>query len=203
MFDADAAQAAAALVVAEGPLCNTAELFARLQSVMSDHVGPFRTADGLAAARDAVHALRAEAGTMPPGKAQPHDLTRVEWFSLRHALLVAESVILAATARTESRGSHQREDFPHLDPDGPATRFVPDLRRVDFQAYTCRQRHDTDRHPFGPPRQTGQSVMPPIGQSKAYIPNVPIVILLLFQYLDPHIWDCHRESIIEANASQR
>jgi succinate dehydrogenase / fumarate reductase flavoprotein subunit len=98
-------------------LCNTAELFARLQSIMSDHVGPFRTAEGLAAASDAVHALRDQAGTLPPGKAQPHDLTRVEWFSLRHALLVAESVILAATARAESRGAHQREDFPHLDPD--------------------------------------------------------------------------------------
>jgi succinate dehydrogenase / fumarate reductase, flavoprotein subunit len=117
VFDADAAQAAAALVVAEGPLCNTAKLFARLQAVMSDEVGPFRTASGLAAAREAIHALRTEAGTAPPGKAQPHDLTRVEWFSLRHALLVAEGVILAATARTESRGAHQREDFPHLDPE--------------------------------------------------------------------------------------
>jgi succinate dehydrogenase/fumarate reductase flavoprotein subunit len=116
-FSADAAQAAAALVVAKGPMCNTAELFAHLQSVMSDHVGPFRTADGLAAARQAVQAIRAEAGTLPPGRPQPHDLTRVEWFGLRHALLVAECVILAATARTESRGAHQREDFPHLDPD--------------------------------------------------------------------------------------
>jgi succinate dehydrogenase / fumarate reductase flavoprotein subunit len=60
--------------------------------------------------------LHAEAGTLPPGNAQPHDLTRVEWFSLRHALLVADSVILAATARTESRGAQQREDFPDLDP---------------------------------------------------------------------------------------
>ena len=103
--------------VPEGPLCNTAELFGRLQSIMSDHVGPFRTAAGLAGALEAVRALRADAGTSPPGKPQPHDLTRAEWFTLRHALLVAESVILAATARTESRGAHQREDFPHLDPD--------------------------------------------------------------------------------------
>jgi succinate dehydrogenase / fumarate reductase flavoprotein subunit len=123
-FDAATAQPAAALIVAEGPSCNTAELFARVQSIMSDYVGPFRSADGLAAARDAVHALRAEAGTTPPGKAQPHDLSRVEWFSLRHALLVAESVILAATARTESRGAHQREDFPHLDPEGTRNQIL-------------------------------------------------------------------------------
>ena len=116
-FDAETARAAAALVVAEGPLCNTAGLFGRLQSIMSDHVGPFRTAAGLPAAMSAVRAISADAGTVPPGKPQPHDLSRAEWFTLRHALLVAESVILAATARTESRGAHQREDFPHLDPD--------------------------------------------------------------------------------------
>jgi succinate dehydrogenase/fumarate reductase flavoprotein subunit len=116
-LDQQAAQAAAALVVAAGPACNTAGLFARLQSVMSDQVGPFRSAEGLTIAMNALHAIAAEAGTLPPGKAQPHDLARVEWFSLRHALLVAECVILAATARTESRGAHQREDHPHLDPD--------------------------------------------------------------------------------------
>src|ERR1700692_4451427 len=48
---AAAARPPAALVVADGPSCNTAGLFARLQSIMSDHVGPFRTADGLVAAR--------------------------------------------------------------------------------------------------------------------------------------------------------
>ena len=96
-------------------MCNTASLFVRLQSVMSDRVGPFRTEAGLAAALDEVRALRAEMGTVPPGKPQPHDLNRIDWFDLRQALLVAESVILAATARTESRGAHQREDFPAMD----------------------------------------------------------------------------------------
>jgi succinate dehydrogenase/fumarate reductase flavoprotein subunit len=112
---AAAASASVALAVAEGPSCNTASLFVRLQSVMSDRVGPFRTEAGLAAALDEVRALRAAMGTVPPGKPQPHDLTRIDWFDLRQALLVAESVILAATARTESRGAHQREDFPAMD----------------------------------------------------------------------------------------
>ncbi|HEX3996811.1 MAG TPA: FAD-binding protein, partial [Acetobacteraceae bacterium] len=85
-FDTDKALTAAALVVAEGPLCNTAELLWRLQSIMSDHVGPFRNEAGLTAAREAVHALHADAGTVPPGSARMHDLARVEWFTLRHAL---------------------------------------------------------------------------------------------------------------------
>jgi succinate dehydrogenase/fumarate reductase flavoprotein subunit len=62
-----------------------------------------------------VRALRAESGATPPGKPRPHDLARVDWFDLRQAILVAESVILAAAARTESRGAHQREDFPLTD----------------------------------------------------------------------------------------
>jgi succinate dehydrogenase/fumarate reductase flavoprotein subunit len=123
-FDAGAARTAAALVSAEGRSCNTAALFAQLQSVMSDHVGPFRTAAGVAAAHRAVQAMRAEAGTAPPGPARNHDLARAEWFTLRHALLVAESVILSATSRTESRGAHQREDFPHLDQDWTCNQAV-------------------------------------------------------------------------------
>ena len=115
VFDADAARPALALVAAEGPACNTAALFVRLQAVMSDHVGPFRTAAGLATAMEAVRALRTEMGAAPPGVPRPHDLARLDWFDLRQALLVAESVILAAAARTESRGAHQREDFPELD----------------------------------------------------------------------------------------
>jgi succinate dehydrogenase / fumarate reductase flavoprotein subunit len=116
-FDVDAAQAAAQLIVAEGAPCNTAALFARLQAVMSDHVGPFRIASGLAAALDELHALRVEAGPAPPGKPRANDLARTDWFVLRQALLVAECVVLAAAARTESRGAHQREDYPHLDDD--------------------------------------------------------------------------------------
>ena len=67
---------------------------------------------GLRRRCEAVRRLRAEMGSAPPGVPRPHDLARVDWFDLRQALLVAESVILAATARTESRGAHQREDFP-------------------------------------------------------------------------------------------
>ena len=114
-FDAAAAAPALALTAATGPARNTAALFAALQAVMADQVGPFRTAAGLAAALATVRALREEIGTMPPGAPGPHDLARLDWFDLRQGLLVAEAIVLAAQSRTESRGAHQREDFPGLD----------------------------------------------------------------------------------------
>ena len=40
------------------------------------------------------------------------DLQRLDWFDLRNMLLVAHVVAQAALTRNESRGAHQREDFP-------------------------------------------------------------------------------------------
>lgn len=112
-FDAGAATA---LLAASGPACNTAALVARLQAVMARDVGPFRMASGLARAASALAELRAEMGEAPPGApGAAHDLARLDWLDLRQMLLVAECVVTAATARTESRGAHQREDFPGLD----------------------------------------------------------------------------------------
>ena len=115
-FDPAAAGSGLALLRAAGPAQNTAALVARLQAIMSADVGPFRTEAGLFRARAALADLRAEAGMAPPGApGTPHDLARLDWFDLRQMLLVAACVVQAALARTESRGAHQREDFPGLD----------------------------------------------------------------------------------------
>lgn len=110
-----AAGAALDLLRAQGPVANTAAMVARLQRVMSADVGPFRTAAGLDRAAAAVAELQAELGVAPPGApGQPHDLARLDWLDLRQMLLVAAAVIRAACAREESRGAHQREDFPEM-----------------------------------------------------------------------------------------
>ena len=41
-------------------------------------------------------------------------MRRLDWFDLRNMLLVARLVAEAALARSESRGAHQREDFPDM-----------------------------------------------------------------------------------------
>ena len=98
---------------------NTASNVARLQAIMADDVGPFRTAAKLNRALAGIAALADELGERPPrfaGAADAFDLQRLEWFDLRNMLIVARAVAQSALARTESRGAHQREDFPKLLP---------------------------------------------------------------------------------------
>jgi succinate dehydrogenase/fumarate reductase flavoprotein subunit len=114
---APAASAAIELVrggTGERGRANTAELIGRLQSIMADGVGPIRTGARLARALADITALDAELGELPPGKPAPFDLQRLDWFDLRNMLPVACAVAAAALARTESRGAHQREDFPQM-----------------------------------------------------------------------------------------
>jgi succinate dehydrogenase / fumarate reductase, flavoprotein subunit len=99
---------------------NTAAMIARLQAIMADDVGPFRTAAKLSRALAAIAALADELGERPPRFAGAEeagfDLQRLEWFDLRNMLVVARAVAQSALARTESRGAHQREDFSQMLP---------------------------------------------------------------------------------------
>jgi succinate dehydrogenase / fumarate reductase, flavoprotein subunit len=91
---------------------NTAAMIAQLQAIMTDQVGPLRTAKTLAHAMAQIDALNAELGDRPPTRAGNNfDLQRLEWFDLRNMLVVARAVVQCALNRTESRGAHQREDF--------------------------------------------------------------------------------------------
>jgi succinate dehydrogenase/fumarate reductase flavoprotein subunit len=94
-------------------------MVARLQAIMANDVGPFRTAAKLDRALADIAALAQELGERPPraaGAADGFDLQRLEWFDLRNMLLVARTVAQSALARTESRGAHQREDYPQMLP---------------------------------------------------------------------------------------
>jgi succinate dehydrogenase / fumarate reductase flavoprotein subunit len=109
------------------PSQNTAAMVAHLQAVMADHVGPFRTGAKLSTALGEISGLIAELGEHPPtlpssasgggmGGGAAFDLQRLEWFDLRNMLSVAHAVTATALKRTESRGAHQREDFPKMLP---------------------------------------------------------------------------------------
>ncbi|MCL9666409.1 FAD-dependent oxidoreductase [Curtobacterium albidum] len=80
-----------------------------VQTEMTERVGLLRDADGLAAARRALAALR-----LPVARS-------VRDHEDRALLDLARITALAAEARTESRGAHARTDHPHTDPAAPVS----------------------------------------------------------------------------------
>jgi succinate dehydrogenase / fumarate reductase flavoprotein subunit len=117
-FRAEAALPALDLVAArgDGNDINTAAMIQRLQATMAEEVGPFRTESRFDRALADIDDMTRALGQRPAGDTTAFDLRRLEWFDLRNMLLVARTVALAARARRESRGSHQREDFPGMLP---------------------------------------------------------------------------------------
>jgi len=91
------------------PSMNAAAEIVRLQGVMNEHVGPLRTRARLQRALGEIASLRSIELPAPAAGLDP------EWLDvhdLRNMALVAECVARAALGRQESRGAHQREDFP-------------------------------------------------------------------------------------------
>ena len=99
-----------------GSAPNTAALLVELQALMADNVGPFRTEEKLNAALQRLRKMQQELGPLPAGGAQ-YDMVCLDWLDLRNMLLVAQCVVRAAIERKESRGAHQREDFPGMLPE--------------------------------------------------------------------------------------
>jgi succinate dehydrogenase/fumarate reductase flavoprotein subunit len=95
---------------------NSAAMLQSLQQIMADDVGPLRTAVSLEHALGRIERLSVALGDRPFGDAGSFDMQRLEWFDLRNMLTVARAVTQAASLRTESRGAHQREDFPEMQP---------------------------------------------------------------------------------------
>jgi succinate dehydrogenase/fumarate reductase flavoprotein subunit len=113
-----AARAAVDLIRSDPPkdMPNSAAMLVRLQATMSDDVGPLRTGDKLRRALDTIDELTTALGDRPFGDAGAFDMQRLDWFDLRNMLTVARAVTQAAALRTESRGAHQREDYPEMLP---------------------------------------------------------------------------------------
>lgn len=89
-------------------------LEAELPGLMWDKVGPFRNAADLAAALKRLRAMQVELATATAGENPVFNMQLQSWYDLRAALSSAEAVTLAALERRESRGAHQRDDFPTL-----------------------------------------------------------------------------------------
>ena len=76
-------------------------------------VGPFRNRVELVTALERIRTMRdVDLREVPVSRGSAFAIERTDWHELRSALHVAEAVTVAALARAESRGAHQRDDFP-------------------------------------------------------------------------------------------
>jgi succinate dehydrogenase/fumarate reductase flavoprotein subunit len=87
-----------------------------LQKLMWEKAGHFRTQAKLVAALDGIKSMQKELVHLSIGPKKDFDLDLQDWFELRAMLITAEAVVVSALARNESRGAHQREDFPAQNP---------------------------------------------------------------------------------------
>jgi succinate dehydrogenase/fumarate reductase flavoprotein subunit len=87
-----------------------------LQKLMWENAGPFRTGEKLTAALTRIEEMRdRDLPRLRIGPAGRFNLDLHDSFELRAMLLTGESVVRSALSRRESRGAHQREDFPNTD----------------------------------------------------------------------------------------
>jgi succinate dehydrogenase / fumarate reductase flavoprotein subunit len=107
---------------------NPAEGIEALQRLMQKEVGPFRTGAGLERALKEIDALSAGLAGSKPASGKPYDTELADWLDLSTMLGIARCVTTSALARTESRGAHQREDFPGLDAAWQKNQVIGGLR---------------------------------------------------------------------------
>ena len=85
-------------------------------STMNEHIGVFRDEDGMNAARDILPALRDRYNRVPvEDKGRVFNTDLVFALELGFMLDCAETIVLSALERKESRGAQSRRDFPRRD----------------------------------------------------------------------------------------
>ncbi len=94
-----------------------AGMLVTLQELMWRDVGLLRTENKLAKALTLVQDMRRDIGDHPGASDHRFAISMQDWFDMRNSLITAEAIIAGAQTRTESRGAHQRDDFPRTDPE--------------------------------------------------------------------------------------
>lgn len=103
------------LLSADGPE-NVRALQRDIRNTMTEHAGVVRDEAGLRTGLDELDAIEARIADIGvhPDIAGYQDLAHA--FDLKSAALAARATLLAALERRETRGCHNRSDYPDLDP---------------------------------------------------------------------------------------
>ncbi|HET8760908.1 MAG TPA: FAD-binding protein, partial [Nitrospiria bacterium] len=110
-----------------------------LGQIMSEDVGVFRTREKLESAREALRAIRPRVeSVMIQDKSRVFNTELISALELGSLMDLAETIVVGAIARQESRGAHARRDFPTRDdanwlkhtmayytPSGPRLDYLP------------------------------------------------------------------------------
>ncbi len=89
-----------------------------MQTSLEAHAGIYREEEGLTTARDKLQELRDRmAGVTLDDTSLTFNTELLHYLEVRNLLDVAEAVVHSALNREESRGSHQRRDFPERNDD--------------------------------------------------------------------------------------
>jgi succinate dehydrogenase / fumarate reductase, flavoprotein subunit len=95
---------------------NVHEVGAELRRTMQLHCGVFRFPDSLAEGVRRINEVAQRAGSLYfKDKSKVFNTARVEALELENLVEVAVSTMVSAHARQESRGAHDRSDFPNRD----------------------------------------------------------------------------------------
>jgi succinate dehydrogenase/fumarate reductase flavoprotein subunit len=90
-----------------------AQLIGELKELMWTKVGIYRNGDDLVDSLAQIRSMRRSTlDDLAVSAETVHNTSLVEWFELRNGLLAVEALTVAALNRRESRGAHQRDDFP-------------------------------------------------------------------------------------------
>ncbi len=95
---------------------NATEIANEMKDAMMDHVGVFRTEEGMQKAVEKIRELRERFKNVRSGdEGKVYNTDLLNSWELGNLLEIAEVTAVSAQARKESRGAHAREDFPKRD----------------------------------------------------------------------------------------